>query len=795
MLKSKYQSLLSGLLATVTLCLSLCACGGGDVPIDTTDTTTKTDTQGETIVSETVLDTEAQTQETQIQTQAPVETEAETEFVPEVEIPEQPAPDITNLFKGETETIAYDETFAGVSLSALKANSKLQFVNGSLFQTGELGLTTDNTNWDSVGFKQEITTQTYTFTAKLYTFDNDRGGNYNAVMAGVRVKNANHLFIDSGLWFSFRENTVSAYVKGGFERVISNKLPFSAKDGITLKVVENRENITVYANDLHIATATIAEDTLTLLDSEGGVIGTHSTEHLATDSYGYARTMSHYANGAIGGMALEGETVTPYAPNQAIYAFKPNISYAFEEKIQHLANIPTSVYADTYFADAEMLCQMLGWEMSISGDTLSLVKDDVALTFVANQASVKVGDETYDFPTVVKNGKSFALAVIPFVSMLGYSHVVDGDTLYVVGLENLLTVEAKTMAEERFDLYRDVIYNYEDVECSQVGVGKFEAVDPSERLVGMAYSTWHTNARQWGSKTWDLPLYGSYNSDDPDVIYRHGVMLRDAGVDFVFIDWSNNTEYVPATMSASRPDFRMIEEATDLLFDIWATIPNAPKICIFVGPGHNGPRTIDSGAHQKKVDQVYRDYVTNPDRADMYFHYLDKPLLICYGATPTQYSSTPSKMWDDDRFTVRWMTGYVGQQGSLFNKGNLSSRTYWSWEERGDQTYAIYNGYVEAVTVTAASRSQGKEGDSGYIPAAGRQNGATLKKQFQRACDLGSKFVIVVSWNEWTTGEQPSPEVSKDIEPSVIHGTFYYDLLREQIKKFKGLVSAEDSAQ
>jgi hypothetical protein len=49
-------------------------------------------------------------------------------------------------------------------------------------------------------------------------------------------------------------------------------------------------------------------------------------------------------------------------------------------------------------------------------------------------------------------------------------------------------------------------------------------------------------------------------------------------------------------------------------------------------------------------------------------------------------------------------------------------------------------------------------------------------------------MVILVSWNEWWTVEQPSVEVSKDLEPSAAHGTYYYDLLCEQIKKYKGLV-------
>lgn len=45
---------------------------------------------------------------------------------------------------------------------------------------------------------------------------------------------------------------------------------------------------------------------------------------------------------------------------------------------------------------------------------------------------------------------------------------------------------------------------------------------------------------------------------------------------------------------------------------------------------------------------------------------------------------------------------------------------------------------------------------------------------------------MVVSWNEWHRGEQPSAEVSKDIEPSQEFGRFYLDLLKEEIAKFKG---------
>ena len=316
-----------------------------------------------------------------------------------------------------------------------------------------------------------------------------------------------------------------------------------------------------------------------------------------------------------------------------------------------------------------------------------------------------------------------------------------------------------------------------------IGVGLYEKTPAEQRKVGIAYTTWHCDVLPgWGAKTWDLPLDGPYNSDDRDVIYKHAILLRDAGIDFIFVDWTNNTCYDPVRQRDSAPTFRMIEEATDALFEVWSKIEGAPKICLFAGPGHSMPENLENGNHQKKVDQIYRDYVAK--YPDLYYNYDGKPLLMCYGATPNFYGADPT--WTDDRFTVRWVTGYVGQQDDLFDEETMRSYHFWSWEERATQTYTVKDGRVECISVTASSRAQGKEGDRGYIPARGRRNGETFREQFGRACELGAGMVLLISWNEWNKGEQLSVEISKDLEPSQIHGTFYYDLLCEQIKKFKG---------
>ncbi len=768
----------------VCVCLMLssllAACGGVDIPSETDpwETADFPNTDGE-MTADALLETVPETEES---------TEAETEPPVEIEIPEAVLPYIGELLQGDSLMLTEDWSFANASLGTLKTNGTFVSTGGSLFQTGEAGLTAVNTAWDALGFAAPVSTDTYTAEAEFYVYDNNRGGAVNAAMVGLFCKSAENLFIDGGLWFSFRDDQVAVYVEQGFEKVIDSGLPFDAADGIRFKAEGNREGVTVYANDILVATVNMTSQGIAVLNASGQTVAETDLTHLSVDGTGYFRYMTHYANSTLASLKLTGETTRAYAPGDKVYAFHEGVPYVFADKAQYLADAPTAVYSGLCYADGATLGEMLGFDCTLEGDTLTMIRDRATLAFTANTAEVRVNDETQPFPTVVQKNGRILLAVSKLGEMLGYQ-AASSEGLTVLATENHLTKENKNMAQERFDLYRDVVYNYDNVECDQTGVGRLDPVPYEERLVGIAYTTWHRPATKWGgTSTWDLPLYGTYCSDDEAVIRRHGEQLRDAGVDFVFVDWSNNTEYDPATMREQRADFRMIEEATDKLFDVWATIEGAPKICIFVGPGHNGPKTIDSGAHQKKVDQVWNDYVANPARADMYFHYDGKPLLICYGATPNQYTATPEKLWDDDRFTVRWMTGYVGQQGNLFRPGNLESLRFWSWEERGAQTYTVHKGMVEAVTVSAATRSQGAESTTGYIPEAGRQNGATLKKQFQRACDLGARIVLIVSWNEWTTGEQPSAEVSKDMEPSVIHGTFYYDLMREQIKKFKGKI-------
>ena len=317
-------------------------------------------------------------------------------------------------------------------------------------------------------------------------------------------------------------------------------------------------------------------------------------------------------------------------------------------------------------------------------------------------------------------------------------------------------------------------------------LGTVRQVAPAERRVGIAYTLWVGHNLWKGDQTWETPQLGHYDSRDRSIIRKHAQWLANAGVDFVWIDWSNNVTYDPNKLwTGGAQD--MIEDATEILFDEYLKMDEEgmahPKISLFIGVT-GAPESADDGRLQKKADQVWRMYTGNPKYKKLMETYRGKPLLVVYTDTPSPWQQGVPE-WNDRRFTVRWMTGFISEQVPLRTDQRVSRYGYWSWEDRGAQTYPISEGEPESMVVCAATRKQGEIGEKGYIPAVGRRNGATLREQFARAREVGVRYAMVVSWNEWTTGEQPSAEVSKDLEPSVEWGDRYLQILKELIAQFK----------
>ncbi len=297
----------------------------------------------------------------------------------------------------------------------------------------------------------------------------------------------------------------------------------------------------------------------------------------------------------------------------------------------------------------------------------------------------------------------------------------------------------------------------------------------AERQVGIAYALWHEDD-QWqrdGHGSWGTPVAGDYRSDDPAVLARHAAQLSGAGVDFIVVDWSNDlgmdvrTPGGPATQ-------RFIEQATVKLFDTWEALPSAPRVVLMIGnPG--APASVHDGKLTAKADEVWSLFVATPARRPRLLAYLGKPLLLVYVNTPTPWGhSLPP--WHDDRFTVRFVTGFMTQQPGLIGPPGISRYGYWSWEDRNHPTYSVYGGHPECVTVVASWRGAGNHG---------RDHGHTYLAQWRDARRIGPRFVLAGTFNEWWVSEQIDALHSKDVEPSRELGSGSIDILRQQAALFK----------
>ncbi len=331
---------------------------------------------------------------------------------------------------------------------------------------------------------------------------------------------------------------------------------------------------------------------------------------------------------------------------------------------------------------------------------------------------------------------------------------------------------------------------------------------------------------------WAEPYFGYYSSHDEWVYRKHAYMLDAAGVDFIFLDVSNNKFYV---------------EQCKILFDTWKSIRNeggqTPQICFMYG---DMPFTLLNGLYT-----LLEPFYNNPDYEELLFCWEGKPLLLGNDDTPdgqswTVSASTPQskvqykqylnenpdlkafyekeyKTLLAEKFTVRKCWAW---QANL-HKG------YWDWLQESPQAIGTNaQGRREQMSISMgvhAHTSLGRSnlnGDNTYNPAG--QFGFTVDtsgdglffeeqfKQVQKYKDY-VQVMMITGWNEWYAGvhnapsadqtcgqtptpnyymvDQMSPEYSRDGEPMKLRdgvgfGDNYYYQMVSYIREFKGIAKA-----
>ncbi len=320
-----------------------------------------------------------------------------------------------------------------------------------------------------------------------------------------------------------------------------------------------------------------------------------------------------------------------------------------------------------------------------------------------------------------------------------------------------------------------------------------------------------TTPGQSGSYFWAEPYFGYYKSNSAWVFRKHAYQLEAAGVDFIFLDFTNGA-YYPGELQ--------------ILLDTWLELRKAgtdtPDICVFSAGTYNAVMGALRGSMYS--EEGFAKY------GKLFYQYQGKPLTLagCEGDT------SELGKWINDTFTVRNCWAWKDENGG------------WNWLQEydtrgGDYRYSLggpgrdANGNFEQLALcmghhptTSKGRSfEGNratrcpENDYGFSMDSGAGLGFEL--QFNAVMHFDPDMVMITGWNEWTAGlnqtssgypsfagskdlgfqfvDQFNTEFSRDGEPMKLRdgeevgfGDNFYYQMTGYIRQYKGTGSVTQAS-
>ena len=435
-------------------------------------------------------------------------------------------------------------------------------------------------------------------------------------------------------------------------------------------------------------------------------------------------------------------------------------------------------------------CTMLPCPVDFSKGVHLIIEDDpvanvISISYTENGtqlplAKLVILDDKLEFYLEGSDSPDITEPLEEPVAKTGYARIwthhmqktVKISNMKVSGESTVKTTEPIDMLNSR-DVFADTWVATDDVGRTTPVGGDTAA--PRDKKVGIFYFMWH-NASEQGQHNlydhtaaylqggvdavWDLipqgelgfahywaePYFGYYNSDDEWVIRKHGYMLAEAGVDFIYVDATNGIIY---------------ERNLEALLRVWSEMRAegyaVPQICFHCG-------NTDSLA-ASSLNFLWNNYYSTGKYADMWFTWDGKPLIFY----PDSLARTlPDKI--NDFFTVRqsWAFTSDGWYTSKDGKGR------WAWADMYPQGPGLSpEGEVEQMVVMCgfwANGSGGTNGGRSYTKKNGIPDyegdwefgyalmnttsglGLAFQEHFDYAMEVDPPLVMITGWNEWWAG-------------------------------------------
>ncbi|MBO4869804.1 MAG: hypothetical protein J5585_08835 [Clostridia bacterium] len=312
-----------------------------------------------------------------------------------------------------------------------------------------------------------------------------------------------------------------------------------------------------------------------------------------------------------------------------------------------------------------------------------------------------------------------------------------------------------------------------------------------------------SDPKRSGSYYWAEPYFGYYTSVDKWVYRKHAAQLAAAGVDFIFLDFTNGAYY---------------PEALQTLLDTWLQIRkeggSTPQICVFCGGSYNA------------VMGALKGFIYSPEKfekyGELFYQYKGKPLVL---ANVGDGDQSDLAKWIRETFTVRSCWAWQDQDGC------------WNWLQEYRRSGAKYrvsvgglgrdaDGNFEQLALCVGhhpTTSKGRSYANGKLPKINGNDfgfsldsgaGVGFASQFDAVMYFDPDLVMITGWNEWIAGlshyneqdtfagsdapgfqfvDQFNTEYSRDAEPmrmrqgdGVGFGDNFYYQMAGYIRTYKG---------
>ena len=320
-----------------------------------------------------------------------------------------------------------------------------------------------------------------------------------------------------------------------------------------------------------------------------------------------------------------------------------------------------------------------------------------------------------------------------------------------------------------------------------------------------------------GEAYWAEPYFGYYRNTDTWVYRKHAYMLEAAGVDFIYLDVSNNEVFIPGHTA---------------LFDTWLEMRregiDTPQIVFFNG---DTPSTFQSNM-QKLFNTVYSD--ENWEKySELFFLWEGKPLVFgnyqglsgdVKKKVDAQFTVRGSWAWTDTDNYWPWLQEYIYKPDSSTRAVQLKNGGWGRDSEGNYESLSVAMGHHPA-TSKGRSFVNNREpnnglGDMEFSSVEQAGLGLCFASQFgavnylvQKEIAADQPFVMMITgWNEWIAGcyhadsdqnmanstakfsyvDQFNCEFSRDGEPMRnqdgygIGDNYYYQMV-DYIRQYKGI--------